>query len=91
MSAGVRKSVRLSPGATIPRTCSIFARVKSHGEVMINAKAPGKTTIVIWETGSLPARYQVNVEPDTTEFEAFKQQLRDSLPDSSVQVSGSVR
>jgi pilus assembly protein CpaC len=64
------------------------AVVVSPREVMVNAKAAGKTTIVIWETGSLPARYHVNVEPDTAEFELFKQSLRESLPDSSIQVSG---
>lgn len=65
------------------------AVVVSPREVMINAKLPGKTTVVIWETGALPVRYDVNVEADTSEFDLFKQQLRDSLPDSSVNVSGS--
>src|SRR5947208_1664830 len=30
-------------------------------EVMVNAKSPGKTTLVIWEAGSLPATYDVSV------------------------------
>src|SRR5258705_1991938 len=35
--------------------------VVSPREVMINAKGPGKTTIIIWENGSIAARYNINV------------------------------
>jgi pilus assembly protein CpaC len=64
------------------------AVVVSPREVMINAKSAGKTTVVIWETGSLPARYNVDVEEDSSGFQAFQQQLRESLPDSTIQISG---
>src|SRR5690348_4748848 len=42
------------------------AIVVSPREVMVNAKGVGKTTLVVWEAGSIPARYQVNVMPDTS-------------------------
>ena len=64
------------------------AVVVSPREVMINAKAIGKATIVVWETGSIPARYQVNVTPDTTNFENLRRQIQTSLGDEAVSLSG---
>ncbi len=56
------------------------AVVVSPREVMVNAKGLGKSTIVIWETGSIPARYQVTVVADTAEEEKFRRQLQEGLP-----------
>jgi pilus assembly protein CpaC len=70
-----------------PKTAD--ALVVSPQEVMVNGKAPGKTTVMIWEAGSPPLRYDVNVVADTSEWDAFKRQLRDAAPGSSVDASGS--
>ncbi|HET8547142.1 MAG TPA: type II and III secretion system protein family protein [Bryobacteraceae bacterium] len=64
------------------------AVVVSPHEVMINGRAPGKTTIVIWENGSIPARYDITVTADTSEFENFRRELRAALPDAVIDVSG---
>src|SRR5690348_12582684 len=40
------------------------AVVVSPREVMVNAKAAGRTTVVVWETGLEPARYEVAVSKD---------------------------
>jgi pilus assembly protein CpaC len=64
------------------------AVVVSPREVMVNAKGIGKTTLMIWEAGAVPARYNVNVVPDTSEFDAFRKELSAGLPDSSVSVTG---
>jgi pilus assembly protein CpaC len=64
------------------------AVVVSPREVMINAKGVGKATIVVWETGSIPARYQVSVAADRSEFDALRQQIQSSLTDATVTVSG---
>src|SRR5713101_7910157 len=48
------------------------AVVISPREVMVNAKGPGRTTLVIWETGAEPARYEVEVKKDTSEWESFR-------------------
>ncbi|MCL5743238.1 MAG: pilus assembly protein N-terminal domain-containing protein [Acidobacteria bacterium] len=64
------------------------AIVLSPREVMVNAKAPGRTVVVIWETGATPARYTVNVKADTTEYDNFKKQILASASGSDVQVSG---
>jgi pilus assembly protein CpaC len=64
------------------------AIVVSPREVMVNAKSPGNTTLVIWESNSRPLRYNVAVLPDTTDFETFKRDLSAALPDSNVNVAG---
>src|SRR5260370_6411828 len=54
------------------------AVVISPREVMINAKGPGRATMVIWETGADPARYEINVTKDTAEWDAFAKAINDS-------------
>ncbi|MBM3785367.1 MAG: hypothetical protein FJW30_13455 [Acidobacteria bacterium] len=46
--------------------------VVSPREVMINAKGLGRATVVIWEMGGTPRRYNVTVGPDTADFESVK-------------------
>ena len=64
------------------------AMVISPQEVMINAKGPGKTTVVIWETGSVPIRYQISVINDASEHESLRQEIRDSVQNPAIQVTG---
>ena len=54
------------------------AVVISPREVMINAKGPGRATMVIWETGADPSRYEINVTKDTTEWDAFAKAINDA-------------
>src|SRR6266567_3260603 len=63
--------------------------VISPREVMVNAKGPGKTTLVVWESGSEPARYEVEVTKDTSEWEQFRKQIEESANGSPVTVTGS--
>ena len=65
------------------------AVVISPREVMVNAKGPGSTTLVVWETGAEPARYEIDVTKDTTEWDAFRKQIQDSADGSPVTVTGS--
>jgi pilus assembly protein CpaC len=64
------------------------AIVVSPREVMINAKGPGRATLVIWETGADPARYEIYVTKDTTEWDAFTKAINDSAG-SPIHVTGS--
>jgi len=64
------------------------AVVVSPREVMINAKGPGQTTIVIWEAGSIPARYHVRVGEDNARMEGLRKELRERLPDASISFTG---
>src|SRR5258707_15776688 len=61
------------------------AIVVSPRDVMLTAKGQGHTTLVIWETGSSPARYDVSVSTDTTELDNLRKSLaadlRSAMPD----------
>lgn len=62
--------------------------VISPREVMINAKGPGRATVVIWETGAPAARYEIDVVPDNFEFDQFREQVRRDIPNSHIEVTG---
>jgi pilus assembly protein CpaC len=68
------------------------AVVVSPREVMLNAKGQGKTTVVIWETGSAPVKYNITVSADTSEHETMMKDLRkemkQGLPDAEVSITG---
>ncbi len=64
------------------------AMVVSPHEIMVNAKSSGKTTVVIWETGSVPIRYQISVVADTTEYDNLRKEIRDSIQNPAIEVSG---
>jgi pilus assembly protein CpaC len=65
------------------------AVVVSPQEIMVNAKGTGKTTVVIWETGSVPIRYQISVVNDASEHESLRKQIRDSVQNPAIEVTGS--
>jgi len=48
----------------------------------------GKATIVVWETGSIPARFNVDITPDVTDLENLKKELTGSLSDAGVSMTG---
>ena len=61
------------------------AVVVSPRDVMVNAKAAGQTTLVIWENeDSPPVRYDITVLTDTTERDSqqrsFAEELKSALP-----------
>ena len=49
-------------------------------EVMVNAKGAGKTTLVIWEIGATPATYDVTVVNDTSDLDALRREIVQSVP-----------
>jgi pilus assembly protein CpaC len=72
--------------ASEPKVADVV--VVSPREVMVNAKGLGKSTIVIWEIGSIPARYEVTVSDDRSGFESTLRTIQTNFPDSSIQISG---
>jgi len=54
------------------------AIVISPREVMINAKSVGRATVVIWEAGAEPARWEVQVVKDTSDWDTFVKSMVDS-------------
>src|ERR1700678_2998070 len=68
------------------------AVVVSTHDVMVNAKGPGQTTLVVWETGTAPVRYNIHVIKDNWEIEGMNAALgasfKAALPDSGIDFSG---
>jgi pilus assembly protein CpaC len=54
------------------------AIVISPREVMVNAKGPGRATLVLWVTGAEPARYEIFVTKDSTDWDSFTKTMKDS-------------
>jgi pilus assembly protein CpaC len=54
------------------------AVVISPREVMINAKGLGRATLMVWETGSDPARWEIQVTKDTSDWDTFAKSFTDS-------------
>ena len=65
------------------------AVVLSPREVMVNAKTPGHTTLLIWETGSDPARYEIEVAKDNSEWDTFRKLIEANADGGAVTVTGS--
>jgi pilus assembly protein CpaC len=53
------------------------AVVISPREVMVNAKTPGRTTLLVWE-GPEPARWEVRVNKDTSEWDTFLRSMHET-------------
>jgi pilus assembly protein CpaC len=53
-------------------------------EVLINGKAPGETTLVIWQEGGNRLPYDLTVRMNQTKLEAVRSQLAKELPDQDV-------
>jgi pilus assembly protein CpaC len=64
------------------------AIVISPREVMVNAKGPGRTTLVVWESGAEPARYEIAVNKDMADWDAFRKQIQDGANGGVVDVTG---
>src|SRR5271170_5677684 len=67
------------------------AIVVSPHDVMITAKGPGHTTLVIW-AGTAPVQYDIAVFGDTTEFDRLQRslgsELKSAFPASEIGFSG---
>ena len=65
------------------------AVVVSPKDVMVNAKGLGKATVIVWDnaTGAVTARYNVAVVPDSADYDDFLKKMRESMPDSNVNVT----
>jgi pilus assembly protein CpaC len=64
------------------------AVIISPREIMVNAKSPGGTTLMIWETGADPARFDITVIKDDSEWDGFLKKIQES-GGGNVTVTGS--
>ncbi len=64
------------------------AVVVSPREVMVVAKGPGHATLVVWEGSEEPIGYQITVDKDMGDWEAFRRQIVESAGGDPVIVTG---
>ncbi len=60
----------------------------SPREVMVNGHAPGKASLVVWDGGSAPNRFNIDVLVDNSESETAHRELQAGVP-KGVTVGGS--
>src|SRR5260370_1694571 len=63
------------------------AIVVSPREIMVNGKGVGKASLSVWDGGSAPSRYNINIANDNSENETSRKELQAGLPEG-VQISG---
>src|SRR5262252_4724162 len=54
------------------------AVVLSPREVMVNAKRIGRATLLVWEAGAEPSRWEIQVTKDNSDWESFVKAIQDS-------------
>jgi len=68
------------------------ALVVSPTEVMVNAKGVGHTTLVVWESNTIPVKYNINVVADRAPIDNFQSELATEMkalvPDGGVAFNG---
>jgi pilus assembly protein CpaC len=70
-----------------------FAEVTavSPSEVLVNAKAPGETTLIIWEQNGTKRYYDLTVQPSrflaTNRMDLAGRQIREELPDQDIRLA----
>ena len=56
-------------------------------EVLINGKAPGETSVIIWQQDGGRAFYDLRVRPSTARLEAVRRQVEQELPRQDVSLA----
>jgi pilus assembly protein CpaC len=96
LSVSVGKSVLIDCVRPVQRVAvglGEFAEASaiSPSEIMVNGKAPGETTLIIWESGGGRQFFNVTVRPGTPssndQLESIRRELRTELPGQSLKVS----
>ncbi len=59
----------------------------SPREVLVNGKAPGETSLIIWQQGGNRLLFDLRVRPSTSRLEAVRQELQKELPGQDVSLS----
>lgn len=92
----VGKSLIVNTAAPIERVATGFGDVAEATpvgpqEVLVNAKAPGETSLIVWQQGGNKLFFDVVVRPNTTnvrnQFESVRRQIQEELPGQNVQVT----
>ncbi len=56
----------------------------SPREVLVNGKAPGETSLIVWQQGGNRLLFDLRVRPSTAKLEAVRQEMQKELPGQDV-------
>ncbi len=56
----------------------------SPRELLINAKAPGETSLILWENSGRRTVYDISVRQSTARIDAVREQIRREMPDQDI-------
>lgn len=56
-------------------------------EVLVNGKAPGETSLIIWQQGGNRLMFDLRVQPSTMKLEAVREEIRKELPSQDVSLT----
>jgi pilus assembly protein CpaC len=56
-------------------------------EILINGKAPGETTLLMWQQGGNRLLFDLHIRPNTSKVDVVRQELAKELPDQDVTVA----
>ncbi|MES1260795.1 MAG: pilus assembly protein N-terminal domain-containing protein, partial [Acidobacteriota bacterium] len=62
------------------------AVVLSPHEVVVNGKAMGSTSLIVWQSGGKRTLYLLRVRPDETALDGVRRELRDELAGQSIRI-----
>jgi pilus assembly protein CpaC len=89
----VGKSLVVNSAATIERVAVGYgdlaeARVVGPKEILLDGKAPGETSLIIWQVGGNKLFFDVIVRPSTsvqrTKLDVLRRQLQEQLPGQNI-------
>jgi pilus assembly protein CpaC len=92
----VGKSLVVNTAAPIERVATGFGDIAEATpvgprELLVNAKAPGETSLIVWQQGGNKLFFDVVVRPNTTnarnQIEAVRRQIQQDVPGQNIQVS----
>ena len=89
LTVTVSKSLVLDSQANIERVSvangdMAEAVVINPREVMVNGKAAGDTSLIIWQQGGQRTSYNLMVRPSTAALDAVRQEIQDQLPGQQI-------
>ena len=59
----------------------------SPKEVLVNGKAPGETSVIIWQKNGSRLVFELTVRPSSAKLEAVRQQIARDFPDTDINVT----
>lgn len=89
---GINKSIVLENPAGVRRisvanTDLAEAVAVSRTEVLVNGKAPGNTSLILWDAGGHRTLFDVHVSIDAPKLEVVRKQLQQELPGQDVSLT----